>query len=186
MLVGASLSHPGQYATKICPSVAAVVSSIDDSSIVYPGKAQLQPIYLPGTWKKDRILHTVQSSILEPGAMLREGYELWKQSPANEGRASDVVVFRNIDHSQIQTINYEITQTARAIEFHIGITCSSSTDVMVSRCGPNAYDENFVTTNRFIRRSNAYEPTARYGAVVTTTKNRTTIPSFAISHVVLN
>lgn len=42
MIVGADVTHPGVGSLKHCPSVAAVVASIDEQHTTYPGSVRLQ------------------------------------------------------------------------------------------------------------------------------------------------
>ncbi|KAI4909547.1 hypothetical protein J4E90_008244 [Alternaria incomplexa] len=123
MIVGAHLSHAGSDAAATCPSVAALVGSVDEALMHYTGSARLQATLEATDWNNDRetskLKYEVQSQIVDLESMMLERIEAWI---AKQGRthAPHIVFYRHSNQSNNE--NTAMEETAP-----IGRTCRAFT-----------------------------------------------------------
>jgi hypothetical protein len=84
MIAGAHISHAEPGATEFCPSVAAVVASVDKDAIVYPGSTRLLANH--GAALPDAI-----SNLQD---MMKEHFETWKSKDANGQPPKGLLFYR--------------------------------------------------------------------------------------------
>ncbi|KAI4606158.1 hypothetical protein J4E83_010179 [Alternaria metachromatica] len=107
MIVGAHISHSGSAAAASCPSVAALVGSVDEALIHYTASARLQTTLNVTSWKKDwgtsELKYEVESQILDLSSMMRERIEAWKgkQGATN---APHIVFYRHSNQSNSEDV----------------------------------------------------------------------------------
>lgn len=98
IIFGAHLSHPGSKAGVSCPSVAAIVGTVSDTTL-YLGSARLQSTVKQTTQRKAHgrekpgIKHIMQSRILGLQSMIKERLQAMKDS--NEHISHSAVFFRH-------------------------------------------------------------------------------------------
>lgn len=120
MIVGAHISHAGSGAAASCPSVAALVGSVDEALMCYTGSARLQATLKATSWKNNRKLskfkYEVQSHIVDLDSMMRERIEAWI---TKHGRthAPHIVFYHHSNQSNNEnTVVKEIAAIGRACE----------------------------------------------------------------------
>ena len=107
MIVGAHISHAGSGAAASCPSVAALVGSVDEALMRYTGSARLQATLKTTSWKENpessKLKYEVQSQIVDLESMMRERIEAWI---ARRGRtqAPHIVFYRHSNHSSSEGV----------------------------------------------------------------------------------
>ena len=118
MIVGAHISNAGSGAAASCPSVAALVGSVDEALMRYTGSARLQATlkatFWKPNWKPSKLKHEVESRIVDLESMMLERIEAWI---AKQGRthAPHIVFYRHgLQSNHENTVMEETAAISRA------------------------------------------------------------------------
>ncbi|CAO2647515.1 Nn.00g084370.m01.CDS01 [Neocucurbitaria sp. VM-36] len=115
MIFGAHIAHPDAQGAEHCPSVAAVVASIDADQAQFHGEVRLQPTSAKPIRKNNRLKHPVQAEILGLAEMVDKRLRAW--NPERMEGAPKVIFFRHsIDLSERQIFHNEMKTIASKIK----------------------------------------------------------------------
>jgi hypothetical protein len=138
MVIGAHISHPHPGCAEHCPSVAALVGSVDDGLTKFPGSVRLQPTYRSSKWHEKHLKRTMESHILDLEDMMVERLNAWKKDHAEA--VPSVVFYRNsigfLDNTVIETEKNAITTALKTV-FSARI---SFTYIVANKCQESPYD----------------------------------------------
>lgn len=138
IIIGAHISHPAAGCAEHCPSVAAVVASIDEQLTIYPGSVRLQPTYSSAKWRGTHLKREMEYQILDLGDMMVERLEAWKR--VHPEATPSIVFYRDsIGYLDKPIIDEEKSVISAALNTVFGkkISC---TYVVVNRYRESPYD----------------------------------------------
>ena len=138
LIIGAHISHPEPGCAEHCPSVAAVVASIDEQLTKFPGSVRLQPTYSSAKRLSKHLKRRTESQILELDVMVTERLLAWKKHHA-EGVPSVVFYRDSIGYLEKTTIDREKDVISRALIAMFGARVRF-TYVVANRCRDSPYD----------------------------------------------
>ena len=138
LIIGAHISHPGPECAEHCPSVAAVVASIDERLTNFPGSVRLQPTYSSAAWRGKHLKRTMEDQILGLDVMVTERLQAWKKY--HPAAVPSVIFYRDsIGHLEKTTIDKEKDTISRALTA-VFSTRVSFTYVVANKCRNSPYD----------------------------------------------
>ncbi|KAI4924295.1 uncharacterized protein J4E92_007376 [Alternaria infectoria] len=138
LIIGAHISHPGPGCAEHCPSVAAVVASIDERLTNFPGSVRLQPTYSSAEWRGKHLKRTMEAQILDLDVMVTERLQACKKYHADA--VPSVIFYRDsIGHLEKTTIDKEKDTISKALTA-VFSTRVSFTYVVANKCRNSPYD----------------------------------------------
>jgi hypothetical protein len=112
MICSAHITHPGSDAANHCPSVAAVVASINSDAVQFHGDVRLQPTSVALEWKNNRLRHPAQPRILGLDEMIQERFRVWCEK--HPDKVPNVIFYRDgLGHNKENVIEEDMIVIAR-------------------------------------------------------------------------
>jgi hypothetical protein len=139
MIVGAHISHPEIGSAEHCPSVAAVVASLDEQMTRYPGSVRLQPTYKAAERRGKHLKRITESQILDLEDMMTERLEAWKRHQSDA--VPKAIFYRDsIGFLDDATISKEKDAISAAMSTVFPGEITSLTYIVVNKCRDSPYN----------------------------------------------